>query len=127
MNVSAGSAGLGNPNGLGGEVYFIAGSTNGANGQGGPVYFYGGGAGVDGGTAGGINFIGGSVQGSTGTPGDINFLVGAFSSNTGVVGNFSFGSALGEPVAVAPGTGTNHDKDLPVIVDGAQYYIRLYG
>jgi hypothetical protein len=32
----------------------------------------------------------------------------------------------GNDVAVTADTGTTHAADLPVIVDGVQYYIRLY-
>jgi hypothetical protein len=112
------------PTGAGGNVYFQGGNAFGASANAGSCGVIGGSV-SSGGTAGGIEIASGSAIGSTGTPGDINIFLGGQTAGS-VIGNISIASSTGTPVAVTAGTGTTHAADLPVIVDGVQYYIRLY-
>lgn len=121
----AGSSGLTDSAGQGGLVQFNAGDGYGASGAGGSVLFQAGISGTSGGTGGSVSFDAGYCT-TSGTPGDITFRVGGVSGASTAVGIFSFGSTFGDPVAVAAGTGTTHAADLPVTVDGVQYYIQLY-
>jgi len=124
IDAIAGNASASDPTGTGGFVSFQAGEATGASAVGGQAYMAGGNA-YSGATGGDISISGGLCYGSTGTPGNVNILVGGQTTGS-VVGTINIGSLLGGPVAVTAGTGTSHDKDLPVIVDGVQYYIRLY-
>jgi len=123
IDAVAGTGPLGGSTGYGGNVSFQAGSASGASAFGGQAQFVGGFAG-GGGTAGDIMFFGGSCGGSTGTPGNIVFIVGGQQTGS-AIGTINISSEFGIPIAVTAGTGA-HAKDLPVIVDGVQYYIRLY-
>jgi len=127
--VYCGNSSLLDPDSNAGDMYFYCGDGYGANGYGGSMLFQAGASitsTAPGAIAGSVSFSGGICYGTTGTPGDISFSVGGFSGASTTVGKFYFGSATGDPVAVTAGTGTTHAVDLPVIVDGNQYYIRLY-
>jgi len=122
---AAGSGSVTDTAGYGGYVQFQGGDSYGAGGQAGYINFSAGNSSTSGGTAGGLAFNAGSCT-TSGTPGNLDFLVGGVSGASTAVGSISFGSALGDPIAVTAGIGTTHAADLPVIVDGTQYYIRLY-
>jgi len=124
IDAIAGDASNTDPNGFGGNVTFTGGSVTGAGAFAGQASI-GGGFASSGGTAGDAGLSGGACAGSTGTPGNILLTVGGQQTGS-VVGTINIGSTFGAPIAVTAGTGTTHAKDLPVIVDGVQYYIRLY-
>jgi hypothetical protein len=124
IDAIAGGASFTDPTGNGGSVSFQAGEATGASAFAGKSSIIGGFA-NSGGTAGDAELIGGACVGSTGTPGNILLTVGDQSTGS-TVGNIVIGSVNGNPVAVTAGTGASHTADLPVIVDGNQYYIRLY-
>ena len=129
FDVEAGRSSLTDPDSSGGNMNFLGGGGYGSNGYGGSMFFQAGLSSTStapGAIAGDVSFGGGICYGTTGTPGNINFLVGQFSAGGGAVGKLIFGAVLGDPIAVAAGTGTTHADDLPVIVDGVQRYIRLY-
>jgi hypothetical protein len=119
------SSGFTDSAGYGGNMQFFAGDGYGASGFGGIINFTAGNSSTSGGTAGGVAFGAGNCT-TSGTPGNLDFTVGGTTGASTTVGSISFGSALGDPIAVTAGTGTTHAVDLPVIVDGTQYYIRLY-
>jgi len=124
IDAIAGDASLTDSIGRGGFVSFQGGNAFGATAIAGDCTLLAGS--VDfGGTAGNIGLYAGDALDSTGTPGDINIYVGGRATSP-VVGNIYIGSNTGDPIAVTAGTGTTHAVDLPVIVDGTQYYIRLY-
>jgi len=123
IDAIAGSASVTDPTGNGGAVLFQAGDATGASAVAGSSAIVGGFA-SSGGTAGDASLIGGACVGSTGTPGNIFLTVGGQQTGS-VVGTINIGSVTASPIAVTAGTGA-HAVDLPVIVDGVQYYIRLY-
>jgi hypothetical protein len=123
IDAIAGSASFTDPTGNGGSVSFQGGNATGASAFAGRSSIVGGFA-SSGGTAGDAELIGGACVGSTGTPGNVLLTVGDQSTGS-AIGNIVIGSVNGNPVAVTAGTGA-HAADLPVIVDGTQYYIRLY-
>ena len=124
IDAIAGSASFTDPTGNGGSVSFQGGEATGASAFAGKSSIIGGFA-NSGGTAGDAELVGGACVGSTGTPGNVLLTVGDQSTGS-AVGNIVIGSVNGNPVAVTAGTGTTHAADLPVIVDGTQYYIQLY-
>jgi hypothetical protein len=124
IDAIGGSGPTSDPTGAGGTVYFQGGSASGASAQAGGCSVIGGNV-SSGGSAGPVEIVSGNAIGSTGTPGDINIFLGGQTAGS-VIGNISIASITATPVAVTAGTGTTHAKDLPVIVDGVQYYIRLY-
>lgn len=122
----AGDASITDTAGFGGYVSFKGGSSYGATGAAGYAEIA---AGDDfsatGGTAASASLSGGSCYNGAGIPGDITLGLGGQSTGS-TVGKIIIQSAFSDPVAVAAGTGTTHAADLPVTVDGTQYYIRLY-
>jgi hypothetical protein len=125
ITAAASPSGLTDSAGQGGFVQFTGGDSYGASGQAGAVNFTAGSSNTSGGTGGSLTFNAGSCI-TSGTPGNLDFSVGGVSGASTAVGSISFSSTLGDPIAVTAGTGTTHAKDLPVIVDGVQYYIKLY-
>jgi hypothetical protein len=125
ITAAASPSGLTDTAGQGGFVQFQAGDSYGASGQAGAVNFTAGNSNTSGGTAGPLSFAAGYCT-TSGAPGDILFSVGGTDGASTAVGNIYIGSTFGDPVAVTAGTGTTHAADLPVNVDGTQYYIRLY-
>jgi len=123
IDAIAGNASTTDPAGYGGSVTFIGGDATGASAFAGSATI-GGGFAISGATAGDAALSGGVCAGSTGTPGNIFLTVGGQQTGS-VVGTINIGSSSFVPIAVTAGTGA-HAKDLPVIVDGVQYYIRLY-
>jgi len=130
FDMNGGAASSSATDGVGGYVSFAAGGGFGANSTGGSATLYGGAvtsSTAPGGTAGAVSINGGACYGTTGTPGDIQLLVGAFAASGNPVGNIVIGSIFGtDDVAVATNVLRTNTKDLPVIVDGVQRYIRLY-
>jgi hypothetical protein len=124
IDAIAGNASTSDPTGTGGFVSFQGGEATGASAVGGQAYMAGGNA-YSGATGGDVSVSAGLCYGSTGTPGNVNILVGGQSTGS-AVGTIIISSISGDPIAVTSGTGTTHAVDLPVIVDGTQYYIRLY-
>jgi len=124
IDAIGGNGSTGDPTGAGGTVYFQGGGAFGASAQAGSCSVVGGDV-SSGGSAGTVDIVSGSAVGSTGTPGDINILLGGQTAGS-VIGNISIASNTGTPVAVTADPLLSHAADLPVIVDGTQYYIRLY-
>jgi hypothetical protein len=114
--------------GAGGNLTMYGGDNSGATGFGGEAVIGGGNTTAvssPGGAGGSAYLVGGSCFNVVGTPGDVYLLVGG-NPTTGPVGKLIIGVGFGsDPIAVTAGTGA-HAADLPVIVDGNQYYIRLY-
>jgi len=136
-----GGQAAGSPNRLGGAFNMFGGDASfiDTSGVGGGASIVGG-AGYNAGSVGGLIIIeaGQGVSGAngatailrggytdSGTPGDVSLQPGQ-DPGSGVPGNIRIENPGGNDVAVTAGTGTTHAKDLPVIVDGVQYYIQLY-
>jgi len=124
IDAIGGNASSTDPAGYAGGVSFIGGDATGASAFAGSALI-GGGFASSGATAGDALLAGGACAGSTGTPGNVFLTVGGQQTGS-VIGTINIGSTFGDPIAVTSGTGTTHAVDLPVIVDGTQYYIRLY-
>jgi hypothetical protein len=124
IDAVGGFASTTDPTGAGGNVYFQGGDAYGASAYSGSCSLICGSV-SSGGIAGSVEISAGNAIGSTGTPGNIDIFLGGQTAGS-VIGNISIASSTGTPVAVTAGTGTTHAVDLPVIVDGTQYYIRLY-
>jgi len=124
FQMTGGTASSSDATGTGGGAFITGGTAYNAGGVSGPIQLAGGDS-YAGATGGAVTLIPGGIQSGSGIAGDLVLCIGP-NFATGTPGNLRVENPDGTDVAVATNVLRTNTKDLPVIVDGVQRYIRLY-